>query len=90
MPNDDKSLLPDPAKNQANIPFVYKGNSNFGANSSFFSNVANIKIEPVTTFNPNINGDPNSVPNSVGRRLLNPLGFFASYTYNVSFVYVKC
>lgn len=82
---DDFGDFKNPSKNQANISFVTKTGGDYGAGKSKLANdIANISISPVTTYNPNINGDPNSVPNSIGRRLLNPLGYFASYTYNIS------
>lgn len=85
---DDFGEFRNPSKNQADIPFITKsgGVSAFGGvnDNQFTRDLANIKIEPVTTYNPNTGGDPNSEPNTIGRRLMNPLGYFASYTYNIS------
>lgn len=86
--SDDFGEFRNPSKNQSDIPFVTKtgGVSAFGSatNNQLTRDLANIQITPVTTYNPNTGGDPNSQPNTIGRRLMNPLGYFASYTYNIS------
>lgn len=83
--SDDFGDFRNISKNQADIKFVTKTGGNFGATQSQLAkDIANISITPVTTYNPNTGGDVGAQPNTIGRRLMNPLGYFASYTYNIS------
>lgn len=82
---DDLGEFKNPSKNQTDFNFVYKGNS-FPSltDNKLAKDIANIQITPVTDYNPNTNNGVGSEPNTIGRRLMNPLGYFASYTYNIS------
>lgn len=76
--SDDYSTRAEASKNQSSIPFTWNGR-NFDA-GDLFTNAGifektKIKIQPTTT---------GTSAGGVSQRLKNPLGNFASYTYNLS------